>query len=168
MNNMNSTTSTTGTVAQRWLICGTRYYAQQRHLTHIMDWHLAAHRQASDIDPIIVNGAARGADTLGRLWAESRGLTVESYPADWEGLGNKAGPIRNQQMLDTGIDHGFAFYDRPIWASAGTSDMVRRLRAAGVTGTCFFGVQADPAKYPKHLVAARARFLATSNIEVAG
>jgi len=164
---MNSTTSTTGTVTQRWLICGTRYYLQQSHLTRVMDLQLAAHRMTGASDPIIVHGAARGADTLGGLWAKSRGLTVESYPADWEGLGTKAGPIRNQQMLDTGIDHGFAFYDRPIWASAGTSDMVRRLRAAGIAGCCFFGEQTDPAKYPKKLVAARAAFLAKSSV-VAG
>lgn len=123
---------------------------------------LAAHRMTGALDPIIVHGAARGADTLGGNWATARGLTVEAYPADWIAEPRAAGPIRNQQMLDTGIDFGIAFYDRPFWASAGTSDMVRKLTKAGVRGVMYFGIQADPATYPKHLVLARKRALAAA------
>lgn len=46
----------------------------------------------------VLSGAAKGADECGEKWAESRGIRVEHYPADWVGLGRKAGPIRNQKM----------------------------------------------------------------------
>ena len=46
----------------------------------------------------VVCGCARGADTEGRLWAESRGVPVVEFPADWKRLGKSAGYIRNQEM----------------------------------------------------------------------
>lgn len=48
----------------------------------------------------VVSGGARGADICGELWADSRGLPVKVFPADWEGLGKGAGHIRNKQMAE--------------------------------------------------------------------
>jgi hypothetical protein len=48
----------------------------------------------------LIHGDAKGADRMGRDWAIDRG--IETYPADWKRYGNKAGPIRNQQMIDEG------------------------------------------------------------------
>jgi len=65
---------------------------------------------------------------LAQEWAEARGVPCEVYLANWAELGRKAGPIRNQQMLDEG---------RPTLVVAfpggrGTADMIRRARSAGV------------------------------------
>jgi hypothetical protein len=51
---------------------------------------------------VVIAGGARGADTIAAEWAEHRGIPAEVYMADWERLGRKAGPIRNQRMLDDG------------------------------------------------------------------
>ena len=51
---------------------------------------------------VVIEGEARGADTLAGEWAEARGIELEKYPADWDGLGRKAGPMRNEQMLSEG------------------------------------------------------------------
>lgn len=51
---------------------------------------------------IVIQGEARGADTLGRKAAEALGIPVLSFPANWNRYGRGAGPIRNQQMLDEG------------------------------------------------------------------
>lgn len=48
----------------------------------------------------VVSGCARGADTLGEMWAKRNGAPLAKFPADWEGLGRKAGHIRNCQMGD--------------------------------------------------------------------
>jgi hypothetical protein len=45
----------------------------------------------------VVCGCARGADTEGRLWAESRGIPVAMFPANWS-LGKSAGYQRNKAM----------------------------------------------------------------------
>ena len=48
----------------------------------------------------VVCGLARGADTLGKLWAESVGIPVAEFPAEWDKYGKSAGPRRNTQMLE--------------------------------------------------------------------
>lgn len=47
---------------------------------------------------IVLCGEARGADTWGKAWANSKGIPVVSYLPDWEKYGKAAGPIRNQEM----------------------------------------------------------------------
>ena len=46
----------------------------------------------------VVCGMARGADMLGKEFAERNGLVVHEFPADWKGNGRAAGPIRNAEM----------------------------------------------------------------------
>lgn len=78
-------------------------------------------------DLVIVSGAARGADSAAVDWAVVNWVNFEEYPADWEKHGKRAGHLRNQQMLDTGIDKVIAFP-----GGRGTADMVNRARKAGV------------------------------------
>jgi hypothetical protein len=49
--------------------------------------------------------------------------------ADWSSFGELAGPMRNQAMVDTGVDICLAF---PLLGSRGTWDCVRRAQASGV------------------------------------
>jgi hypothetical protein len=76
---------------------------------------------------MIVSGKARGADTIAEEWADERGHGFEGYAADWARHGKSAGSIRNQQMLDTGIDLAVQFP-----GGSGTADMRRRLDNASV------------------------------------
>ena len=76
--------------------------------------------------PTLVHGDARGADRMAEhIWSEV-GEPVEAHPADWEKYGRAAGPKRNQEMLDSGVDLVLAFP-----GGRGTADMVKRARAAG-------------------------------------
>lgn len=59
--------------------------------------------------------------------ARQLGLAVEVHPADWGRYGKAAGPIRNQEMLESGIDLVIA-----LPGGRGTADMVRRAEGAGV------------------------------------
>lgn len=79
----------------------------------------------------IIEGQARGADLLAASAAQRHGVDHEPYPADWATLGKRAGPVRNQQMLDAKPDVVFAFHD-DITNSKGTRDMATRARKAGV------------------------------------
>lgn len=87
---------------------------------------------------VLINGGARGADRLAaatwrRLmhsWHPSVGLAdhyVQTYPADWREHGRSAGAIRNQRMLDTGLDMLLAFP-----GGRGTAHMVDICGRAGV------------------------------------
>lgn len=48
----------------------------------------------------VVSGTANGADTAGEQWAETVGLPVNQFPADWDEHGKAAGPIRNEEMAE--------------------------------------------------------------------
>lgn len=73
---------------------------------------------------VLVHGDAPGADTAAALWAESRGLPIEAFPADWNRHGRAAGPRRNRRMMQAGAGLLVAFP-----GGVGTEDTVRRARA---------------------------------------
>jgi hypothetical protein len=63
---------------------------------------------------------------MAEWWAEGIGVRCDVYEADWISLGRKAGPIRNQRMLEEGKpDLVMAFP-----GGRGTADMVRRGKEA--------------------------------------
>jgi hypothetical protein len=109
----------------RILVCGDRHWTRASVISRVL---LEKVRPGD----VIIHGAARGADSLaGQLAAGIDGVTVEAYPAEWLRYGRGAGPIRNQQMLNSGIDLVLAFH-ASIETSRGTADMVRRAQKAGV------------------------------------
>ena len=77
----------------------------------------------------VVHGACpTGADAIADEWGTGFGFTVERHPADWS-QGKKAGPLRNQAMVDLGADICLAF---PLGESRGTRDCMKRASAAGI------------------------------------
>lgn len=90
-------------------------------------WLNSLFQEHSPGELTVISGEARGADTAGRIWATASGHEVERFPADWKTHGKAAGHIRNQQMLDSGIDVAIQFP-----GGVGTADMRRRLDKAGV------------------------------------
>lgn len=105
------------------LVCGGRDY---RNVTAV-DLALSRVHAKKPITQII-HGAARGADSLAKRWAEQNGIPHAAYPADWNANGKGAGPIRNQRMLDEGEPDGVVAFP----GGSGTADMVRRATKAGV------------------------------------
>lgn len=100
-------------------------------------------REWTDITPIsrellrvrpdlIVHGGARGVDTLAGTAARIMEVPVVVYPAQWELFGKRAGPLRNQKMLDEAMPTLVLAFHKNINASKGTKDMVRRAEKAGI------------------------------------
>lgn len=119
----------------RVIIAGGRDFYDSELLYNTMDEFLA-NLPPNTLTVEVVCGEAKGADTLGRRWAEDRGLPVKSFPADWSKYGNKAGPIRNQQMLEYAT-HLVAFWDQ---TSRGTLDMITRSSKSGMpTEVVYYG-----------------------------
>ena len=48
-----------------------------------------------------VSGTARGADKFGEEWAEEHGVPIVPLAAEWEKHGRRAGPLRNQEMVNS-------------------------------------------------------------------
>jgi hypothetical protein len=107
----------------RVLVCGGRDFKDEALLRSVLARH---HAKTPFIE--VIHGAYRGADTLADIWARSNGVQPRPFPADWIKYGYRAGPIRNQKMLDQAKpDLVIAFP-----GGDGTADMVRRALAAGV------------------------------------
>lgn len=103
----------------RVLVCGSRDYINEGRLFAVLDTFHSIH-------PItqIIEGGARGADYLSKRWAMARGIPYHEVDADWNTHGKRAGPIRNQRMIDMyHPEHAVAF---PLSQSRGTWDMINR------------------------------------------
>jgi hypothetical protein len=51
-------------------------------------------------DIVIVSGGARGADLFSQIHADSLQIGHQTFYADWESHGRRAGALRNQQIVD--------------------------------------------------------------------
>lgn len=112
--------------AKRVLVCGDRNWSNHTAIQTV----LQGLDLTRDYD-VIVHGAARGADSIAGMHAADLGLIVEEHPAKWDEHGRAAGPIRNTEMLKSGVDECWAFHN-DLDASKGTRDMVNRCLRAGV------------------------------------
>jgi hypothetical protein len=78
----------------------------------------------------IINGKARGVDTVSTDWAVVNWCEFKEFPADWTRYGRAAGPIRNKQMLDEGRpDQVMAFLAK---GSKGTKNMIEQAQKRGL------------------------------------
>ena len=111
----------------RILVCGGRHFADRDLLART----LAPYKPDPPIaasEHKIIHGGASGADRLAREWCEVFGVPYREFPAEWNRHGRRAGPVRNQRMIDEGRpDLVIAFP-----GGRGTADMVWRARAAGI------------------------------------
>lgn len=117
-----------------YVICvtGGRSYTDRAKLDQVLTDIAVDVAESNDhfVHVELMHGCASGADRLADDWARKRGTPVYRFPADWAEHGKAAGPMRNQQMVDAKPDEVVAFP-----GGAGTADMVRRAKAAGIRVT---------------------------------
>lgn len=95
------------------IIAGGRDFASLAFMTKTMD---AIVPQPT----VVVSGTAKGADTTGELWAKTRNIPIERYPAEWNKYGKSAGYRRNELMASKAT-RLVAFWDGQ---SKGTKHMI--------------------------------------------
>ncbi len=108
----------------RVLICGSRYFRDAKRIFHYLS--------TVPKDTIIIEGEARGADTIVWVCCEILGLEYIQFPADWSAYHKAAGVLRNQQMLEEGNPDLGLFYHADLDKSRGTIDMITRAANAKV------------------------------------
>jgi hypothetical protein len=102
------------------LVCGDREWKDE---DIIYEWLESFNESIDWLEITLIHGAARGADSIADKIARSFAWHVKPYPADWETLGKKAGPMRNREMLKEKPDIVLAFHT-DLKNSKGTKDMV--------------------------------------------
>jgi predicted Rossmann-fold nucleotide-binding protein len=113
------------------IVCGGRDYDNCPFVAEVLSSVFKHERKPCEW-LTIMEGGARGADALAAKWAERQIGALylvehETYRANWAEHGKRAGPIRNQWMLDNGPDLVIAFP-----GGKGTADMVKRATRKGV------------------------------------
>ena len=92
-------------------------------------------KKRDDLDRIrIISGTARGADKLGEQYAKIAGYELSKFPADWDGLGKRAGYVRNAEMAKFAVEDDsygvlIAFWDGQ---SRGTKHMIDLAKRYGL------------------------------------
>jgi hypothetical protein len=90
--------------------------------------------------PELWHGACQGEHSVDMLAADRAkhlGWKVVPFPADWRGLGKRAGPVRNRKMIEKALDD-LAEYSAaelhawPMPNSRGTWDCVNVARKCGI------------------------------------
>lgn len=105
------------------LVCGGRTYADMSRVFEALD------ALAAGVELVAIrHGGAAGADELAGMWCRARGVPEQVFRADWRRYGRAAGPLRNGEMLKDGAVVVVVAFP----GGAGTADMVRRARAAGL------------------------------------
>lgn len=114
----------------RILVCGHREFDDWNLLNTTLGPYLENWISNPTDGLVIIEGEAKGADFLARVWAKYNGVTFEAYPADWTTYGKAAGPIRNKQMLVEGKPNlVIAFLSK---GSIGTANMIKQSKDYGV------------------------------------
>lgn len=109
------------------LVSGDRDYTNREIIRALLAGIKCLHE-----DVTLIEGEARGADTIAREAGEEFTIDIEPYPAEWDKYGKAGGPIRNRQMLKEGEpDVVFCFHD-DFENSKGTKDMATIAVDAGV------------------------------------
>jgi hypothetical protein len=103
----------------RILVCGSRRWTDKALVREYLKQYPGA---------TVVHGGCRGADALAGEVAAELDMPVEVYRAHWS-LGPRAGPIRNQEMVDSKPDLVVAFL---LPESRGTWDCVARAKRARI------------------------------------
>lgn len=112
------------------LICGDRNWSDGNAIRDVI----------KQFNPsTVIEGEAKGADTLARLSAETMGIDVMRFPADWQKYGRAAGPIRNSQMLKEGNPDVVVGFHYKIDDSKGTKNMLTIAKRAGKPTFIFDG-----------------------------
>lgn len=101
------------------LVCGGRNFNDRELLYQTMN-------DLSGIS-LVIEGGAKGADTLAGEWAHKKQIPYLVVPAEWNKYGKSAGYLRNAKMLTYKPDLVIAFP-----GGAGTAMMVRIAKKAEI------------------------------------
>lgn len=112
----------------RILVTGSRDWSNCQLLEHTLIMYAS---WAGNFQ-LVVGDCPTGADAMATDWAIRYDKpTPEVHNADWAAYGKRAGPLRNQTMVDSKPDVCIAFFE-PGAKNRGTADCVERARRAGI------------------------------------
>ena len=80
----------------------------------------------------IIEGEARGADTLARQWANLHKVPVERFPAQWSRYGKRAGMLRNYDMIVARAPDKLVAFTSRRPPTSGTAHAIKLAKRYGI------------------------------------
>lgn len=105
------------------LVCGGRDYHEWEFLCSCLDKLNNKH----GIE-LIIEGGASGADSHAATWADKNLIPRMTFHANWANLGNRAGPLRNKNMIKFGYPDCVVAFK----GGTGTKVMIKLANDAGI------------------------------------
>lgn len=78
---------------------GSRDWPSAR-LVHHLGMYVRYYAQSKDLRTVFAHGGAKGVDSFAGWSAHVQGIEPRVWLPDWEQHGNRAGILRNEQMID--------------------------------------------------------------------
>lgn len=95
-------------------VTGGRDYTDLDHVYEVI-------AELNPIPELIAHGDARGLDLMVKFVCKELNISTKEFPANWKIYNKASGPIRNQEMIDFGLDLLLVFP-----GGKGTKDMTNR------------------------------------------
>lgn len=104
----------------KYLIAGSRGFNNYNLLLQVLNQY--------EKPDIIIEGGARGADLLGKRFAEENNIECREYKADWNTYGKSGGYRRNSEMVNqlNEFDIAFIFWDGKSKGTKHTIDLCNK------------------------------------------
>jgi hypothetical protein len=120
------------------IVAGSRSFSDYSLMVRTLD-RLLINKDHHEIQ--IVSGTAPGTDRLGERYASETRLALKKFPADWDGLGKRAGFVRNEAMASY-ADALVLFWDGQ---SRGSAHMLQVAQSQGLAvRVVHFGSPSSP------------------------
>jgi hypothetical protein len=93
---------------------------------------------------MVMDGGARGVDTMGNVAGKGMGISTAREFAEWDKYHRAAGPIRNKKMVkflvmqrERGMEVEVLAFHQDITKSKGTANMKKQSEKAGIPVSLF-------------------------------
>jgi len=81
----------------KFIVAGSRTIDERKAYSELQRLNMDESHPFSKVT-VIVDGGATGSDRAGNKFGHDYGIPVNTFKAEWEKYGNRAGPIRNNKM----------------------------------------------------------------------
>ena len=117
---------------KRVLVCGDRNWKDKKRIEEELLKSCKEFDIFSPKDIVVIEGGAKGVDSLAGEVAKELGFRLLVYPAEWEKFGKMAGPLRNIEMLEDGKPDLVLAFHADLSKSKGTAHMVKIAKKKGI------------------------------------
>lgn len=107
----------------RVLVTGSRDWEDGQAVYDALD-NLLRETRVGEVFVVVHGGCPSGADHQAQHWVDTTmGVSAEVHHADWDTHGRSAGPYRNRQMVESGVDVCLAFIRNGSRGATGCSNL---------------------------------------------